>query len=108
LYGWSQRPFIPVRLCMKMSFKSLTFRNKTLPFLENVFKKASIYFKMSHINEKKFHLSRNNLKKPEFFEKASHRFKKTSILLKMSKKSLKIASIFLKMSSKSLVIFKKA
>jgi hypothetical protein len=43
---------------------------------------------MSHINEKKLHLSGNIFKK--FFKKASQLFKKASILFKMSSKSIEI------------------
>jgi hypothetical protein len=79
---------------MKMSFKSLTFLNKSLHFFEKVFKKprnlSTTSPSTSPINEKNLHLSGNNFKKPEFFEKASHHFKKVSIPLKMSSKSLVI------------------
>jgi hypothetical protein len=75
---------------MKMSFKSLTFLNKSLHFFEKVFKKPRNLSTTSPINEKNLHLSGNNFKKPEFFEKASHHFKKVSIPLKMSSKSLVI------------------
>jgi hypothetical protein len=45
---------------------------------------------MFHINEKNLHLSGNFFKKPEFFEEASHHFKKVFIPLKMFSKSLVI------------------
>jgi hypothetical protein len=83
-----------------MSFKSLTFLNKSFHFIENVLeslsKKASKSFKMSQINEKCLHLS-VHLKSLEFFETTSHHFKKASSPLKMSSKSLK----------KTLFVFKK-
>jgi hypothetical protein len=43
---------------------------------------------MSQINEKSLHFSENNIKNLGFFEKTSHHFKKSSILLKMSSKRL--------------------
>jgi hypothetical protein len=63
--------------------------------MSTLIKKTSIYLEII-------------LKSPEFFEKASHHFKKVSIPLKMSSKSLRFlieASIYLKMPSKRLVIF---
>jgi hypothetical protein len=77
--------------------------------------KASKLFKMPHISGKSLHLSENDLKNLEFFEKALHHFKKASIPIKMSSERAVIfeeASDFLlkplKMSLKSLVFFIKA
>jgi hypothetical protein len=60
-------------------YKSLTFLNESLHFFEKEFKKPKN--QTSHINVKtNLHLSENNFKKPYF--------KKASIPLKMSSKSL--------------------
>jgi hypothetical protein len=45
---------------------------------------------MSYINEKSLHFSRNKFKSLGFLEKTSNHFKKASLLLKMSSKSLVI------------------
>jgi hypothetical protein len=69
-----------------MSFESFTFLNKSLYFFENVYKasKCPIFMKKTSI------FLEIILKGPEFLEKASHHFKKASIPLKMSLKSLVI------------------
>jgi hypothetical protein len=45
-------------------------------------------FKISYINGKSLHISETNFKSLGFFEKSSNYFKKASVPLKMSSKSL--------------------